>query len=190
MREELKSNARRVLRLIGLLVALGTVMGSVGGPLRAQEIKEYRIGAGDKLNITVFGHADISGEFAVDGLGRLSLPLLGLVDVDAMTIAELQRHITAALDRDFIVDPKVSIEIGNYRPFYILGQVNSPGSYSFIEGMTVRMAVALAGGFTRRAREETVTIIRANDRTQEPLETSLDASVLPGDTIEVERRLF
>ncbi len=177
---------RRFFCLMGLAAALG----AGAAPLAAQELHEYRIGAGDELNITVFGHPDVSGKFVVDGLGRLSLPLLGLVDADSMTIAELQEHLTIALDRDFIVNPKVSIEIDNYRPFYILGQVNQPGSYSFVEGMTVRMAVALAGGFTRRAQEETVTIIRANDRSQKPVDVPLDSAVLPGDTIEVERRLF
>ncbi|MFQ5958833.1 MAG: polysaccharide biosynthesis/export family protein [Alphaproteobacteria bacterium] len=173
------------------LAALVLAPGAGPSPATAQEQQEeYRIGAGDKLDITVFGHEDLSGELLVDGSGRISLPLLGQVDAGDKTIAELQAHITEALDRDFIVNPRVSIEVVNYRPFYILGQVNNPGSYSYVEGMTVRMAVALAGGFTRRARESSVVIIRAKDPEREPVEAALDVHLLPGDTVEVERRLF
>lgn len=159
-------------------------------PTFTQPLKEYRIGAGDRLAMTVFGHEDLSGEFLVDGSGRVSLPLLGQVNANDKTIAEFQTEVTTALDRDFIVNPRVSVEVINYRPFFILGQVNNPGSYSYIEGMTARMAVALAGGFTRRARESTVVVVRANDPAQKRTDVGLETSVLPGDTIEVERRLF
>ncbi|MFQ5785446.1 MAG: polysaccharide biosynthesis/export family protein [Alphaproteobacteria bacterium] len=170
--------------------ALFCAITTLAAPVRGQEQPEYRIGPGDRLDITVFGQKDLSGKVVVDGSGRISFPLLGLIDADNKTIAELQAQITVALDRDFIVNPRVSIEVVNYRPFFILGQVNKPGSYSYIEGMTVRMAVALAGGFTRRARESSVVVIRAHDPEQQRRESKLDAAVLPGDTIEVERRLF
>lgn len=154
------------------------------------EVQEYRIGAGDRLAMIVFGHEDLSGEFLVDGSGRVSLPLLGQVSANNKTIAEFQTEVTKALDRDFIVNPRVSVEVVNYRPFFILGQVNNPGSYSYIEGMTARMAIALAGGFTRRARESTVVVVRANDPEQKRTDVGLETPVLPGDTIEVERRFF
>ena len=160
-------------------------------PAAAEERQdEYRIGAADTLDITVFGHDDLSSEVLVDGSGRISLPLLGQVDAGGKTIAELQAQVTEVLDRDFIVEPRVSIEVTNYRPFYILGQVNKPGSYSYVEGMTVRMAVALAGGFTRRAREGSVVVIRAGDPVRDSIDAELDDRLFPGDTIEVERRLF
>ncbi len=179
-------------RLAAILAALAlAVLFALGGAARAQSAEaEYRIGPGDKLNITVFGQSDLSGPVVVDGSGRISFPLLGLIDVNGKTVAELQAEITDKLNRDFLVDPKVSIEIVNHRPFFILGQVNKPGSYPYIEGMTVRMAVALAGGFTRRARESPVTLIRGGDPERKEIEADLDAPVLPGDTIQVERRLF
>ena len=118
------------------------------------------------------------------------MPLLGQVDANNKTITELQADITVALDRDFIINPRISIEVVNFRPFFILGQVNNPGSYPYIEGMSVRMAVALAGGYTRRAREDPVVIIRANDPEQAAQQVDPDTRVLPGDTIKVERRLF
>lgn len=173
-----------------LAVALIVVFWAIAPAALGQVQQEYRIGPGDKLNITVFGHADLSGEVLVDGSGRVSLPLLGQIDANDKTITELQADITVALDRDFIINPRISIEVVNYRPFFILGQVNKPGSYPYIEGMNVRMAVALAGGYTRRAREDPVVIIRANDPEQAAQQVDPDTRVLPGDTIKVERRLF
>ena len=148
------------------------------------------MGPGDKLNVTVFGQPDLSGEVVIDGTGRISMPLIGQVDANDKTITELQANITVALDKDYIINPRVTVEVVNYRPFFILGQVAKPGSFSYIEGMTVRMAVALAGGFTRRGRVDPVIIIRANDPEQIRHEVSPNALVLPGDTIEVERRIF
>ena len=156
----------------------------------AQVLQEYRIGPGDKLNITVFGHNDLSGEVQVDGSGRISMPLIGQLMANSKTVTELQDEVTATLDKDYIINPRVSIQVVNYRPFYILGQVNRPGSYSYIEGMTVRMAVAIAGGFTRRADDDVIIIIRANDPDQVELKVTQGEIVLPGDSLEVERRLF
>jgi polysaccharide export outer membrane protein len=155
-----------------------------------QVLQEYRIGPGDRLNITIFGHNDLSGEVQVDGSGRISMPLIGQLMANSKTIMELQEEVTATLDKDYIINPRVSVEVVNYRPFYILGQVNRPGSYSYIEGMTVRMAVAIAGGFTRRADEDVIVIILANDPEQVEYEVTQGGRVLPGDSIEVERRLF
>ncbi len=163
---------------------------AIAPPALGQVQQEYRIGPGDKLNITVFGHGDLSGEILVDGSGRISMPLLGQVEANNKTITELQSDITVALDRDFIVNPRVSIEVVNYRPFFVLGEVNKPGSYEYIEGMNVRMAVGLGGGYSRRARKEPVIIIRANDPEQTRHEVGPETLVLPGDMIEVERRLF
>lgn len=189
LRSSPRSDLRRLIATLAAL-ALAALL-AFGGAARAQSVEaEYRIGPGDKLNITVFGQSDLSGPVVVDGSGRISFPLLGLIEVNGKTVAELQAEITDRLDRDFLVDPKVSIEIANHRPFFILGQVNKPGSYPYIEGMTVRMAVALAGGFTRRARESPVTLIRGADPERKEIEADLDATVLPGDTIQVERRLF
>jgi protein involved in polysaccharide export with SLBB domain len=151
---------------------------------------QYRLSPGDRLNIVVFGQEDVSGEFQIDGAGNITMPLLGQVAAASRTVTQLQTEITAALDRDYIVNPRVSIEVLNYRPFYILGQVNAPGSYPYVSGMDVRQAIAIAGGFTRRARTSTVTVIRETAEGAMEIEAKPDAPVLPGDTIEVERRLF
>jgi protein involved in polysaccharide export with SLBB domain len=151
---------------------------------------QYRISPGDKLNIVVFGQEDVSGEFQVDGAGNITMPLLGQVVAAGRSVTQLQSEITLALDKDYIVNPRVSIEVLNYRPFYILGQVNAPGSYPFVSGMDVRQAIAIAGGFTRRARTSSVTVIRESADGTVEIDAKPDAPILPGDTIEVERRLF
>jgi polysaccharide export outer membrane protein len=138
----------------------------------------------------VFGQDDVSGEFQIDGAGNITMPLLGQVHAASRTLTELRADITTALDRDYIVNPKVSIEVLNYRPFYILGQVASPGSYPYVTGMDVRQAVAIAGGFTPRARTSTVTVIRQSAQGAVKIEATPDVPVLPGDTIEIQRRLF
>lgn len=177
------------LTMVVLAAFLVTVLRST--TVTAQSLEEYRLGSGDRLGILVFGHPDVSGEFQIDGLGRISMPLLGQVDAKDITVLELQESITRILDADFIVDPRVNIEVLNYRPFFIYGQVNKPGSYPYVSGMTVRQAVVLSGGFTKRALEEPVIIIRYDEQDlQQRYDAYLDAPVLPGDTIEVERRFF
>lgn len=152
---------------------------------------EYHLGPGDRLSIKVFGQADLSGEFEIAGDGALSLPLIGQVPAGNLTLTELRESLTRTLDEKFVVDPKVSIEVTNYRPFFILGQVNNPGSYPYRAGISMRMAVALAGGFTRRAREEQLWVYRKDDAGGwQRTVIGPDEAVLPGDTIEVQRRLF
>lgn len=152
--------------------------------------QEYRLGPGDKIKITVFGSQDVSGEAVVDSSGDIAMPLLGQVTAQNLTVPELQTKIAAELNKQYLVDPKVSIEVMNYRPFFILGEVGRPGSYPYIAGVTVRQAVAIGGGYTRRARTSTVSIVRQTPLGEERLEAGADSPVLPGDTVEVGRRLF
>ena len=153
-------------------------------------LQEYRLGPGDRLSVVVFGQDDLSGELAVDGQGRISMPLLGQVQAQNKTVNELQQILTDMLAVDYLIDPRISVDVTNYRPFYIYGQVNKPGSYPYVSGITVRQAVALAGGYTRRASEEPVSITRTTPKELLDIEANLKTVVLPGDTIEVFRRLF
>ncbi|MFP6742362.1 MAG: polysaccharide biosynthesis/export family protein [Alphaproteobacteria bacterium] len=174
------------LALVAAILLAAAAIPALAGPVTA----EYRVGPGDRLNVAVFGQPDLSGEVQVNGSGRFSMPLIGQMPASGKTVSEVQSAIIKALDADYIISPRVTVEVVNYRPFYILGQVNRPGRYSYIEGMTVRMAVAIAGGFTRRAPEDTVIVFRANDPEQLPLSVSLGELLLPGDSIDVERRPF
>jgi polysaccharide export outer membrane protein len=94
------------------------------------------------------------------------------------------------LKPDYLKDPSVSVDVLNYRPFYIFGEVNNPGSYAYVNGMTVVNAIAMAGGFTYRAKKSRVEITRANDPSKTPKEGNPDTPVLPGDVIEVPERFF
>lgn len=150
----------------------------------------YRLGSGDRLAISVFGHPDLSGEFEIDGTGEIAYPLLGQVTAAGHTLEEIRAIVTDDLNRDFVVDPRVSVEVLNFRPFFILGQVNAPGSYPFVAGLNVRQAVSIAGGFTRRADQAEVVIVRDSREGRIKYRATPNAPVLPGDTIEVRRRLF
>ncbi|QLH40941.1 MAG: polysaccharide export protein [Defluviicoccus sp.] len=156
----------------------------------SKDISGYKLGPGDRIRLTVFGHEDLSGEFEVDGSGNVSLPLIRDIKAQGLTVRELEQEVASRLSPDYLKNPSVSVEVLNYRPFYIYGEVNKPGSYPFVNGMTVVNAVALAGGFTYRARTGRVRIIRANDPTRTPIDADKDTAVLPGDVIEVPERYF
>lgn len=187
--------SRRLLSFAtGLILAAGVsaiaMPGAVAQSPPVGGLDDYRLGPGDRLKVTVFGHPQESGEFEIDGSGNLAYPLLGRVAARGKTVPDLQEFLRSELDRKFIVDPRVSIEVLNYRPFYIYGEVNRAGSYPYVSGLTIRRAVAIAGGFTRRARREPATLIREVEKGVTKLDRNLDSPVLPGDIIEVSRRLF
>lgn len=150
----------------------------------------YTLGSGDQVKVTVFGHEDLSGEFLVDGSGSISFPLVGNINLGGKTVREAERLIVGRLRPDYLINPRVSVEVLNYRPFYIIGEVNKPGSYPYVSGMTVLNAIALAGGFTYRARENNVLIKRASDPQGEKRKADQRTAVLPGDVIEVPERFF
>jgi polysaccharide export outer membrane protein len=156
----------------------------------ASERLEYRLGAGDKLEVVVFGQEDLSGQFEVDGTGMISLPLIGGVRVGGRSVGEAEALVVQALKPDYLKNPRVSLQVLNYRPFYIMGEVNEPGSYPFVNGLTVLEAVAIAGGFTYRAKSKKMTIIRGNDPARQEQDAGPETGVLPGDLIEVPERFF
>jgi len=170
--------------LLFLLCGLATVV----SPAAGQDF--YRLGPGDQLRVTVFGHEDLSGTFDIDGNGFISLPLVGTVDVRDKSLSEAKDLIVDKLKPDYLKNPRISVQVTNYRPFYILGEINAPGSYPYVNGMTVLEAVAIAGGFTYRAREREMTIIRGNDKKRKPVPVTPESIVLPGDVIEVPERFF
>lgn len=179
----------RALAPLGLLVALlaavmATAQSGGGGEV------EYRLGSGDEVRVNVFGEDDLSGQFRIDGSGDMALPLIGVVSARGLTLRELERRIERKLVDGYLVNPKVSIEVLNFRPFYILGEVNRPGSYPYVSGMRIVNAVALAGGYTYRAKEDRLLIIRAGKGESEPSPATPQTAVLPGDIIRVPERFF
>jgi polysaccharide export outer membrane protein len=178
------------LRALVLFVSVGLCLGFATSQAVSQSTLDYKLGSGDKVRVTVFGHEDLSGEFEVDGSGNVSLPLIRNVAAKGLTVSELEQTIIDRLKPDYLKDPSVSVDVLNYRPFYIYGEVNQPGSYAYVNGMTVVNAIAMAGGFTYRAKKSRVEIIRANDPSKSPEEAGRDTYVFPGDVIEVPERFF
>lgn len=188
---------RVVVPYVAALVAIVlSSLSGVGGAVADEQAQvamqppEYHAGTGDRLRVTVFGHEDLSGEFQVDGTGYISMPLLGNVKAGDRTAQELAHAIESKLKPDYLKNPRVSVEVLNYRPFYILGEVNNPGSYPYVNGMTVLNAIALGGGRTYRGKENRVYIIRASDPERIKQQATNDTIVLPGDIIEVPERFF
>ena len=185
--------------LVGLSLALPACGGSpqrlasAGGDADVQATRlaapAYTMDSGDRLRVVVFRHEDLSGEFEVDGTGTFSMPLIGNVDAVGLTARQLEERIAERLRDGYLVDPQVSIEVLNYRPFFILGEVNQAGQFPYASGMTVLNAVALAGGFTFRAKEDAITVQRGGSNAPEVVVTP-DTPVLPGDIVRVPERFF
>jgi polysaccharide biosynthesis/export protein len=189
---------RQLLQLAGLAVFGGGLAGCAGAvndtdsgaTPAAFDPADYRLGPGDGLRVTVFGEQQLSGEFRVDGGGKVAMPLIGDVAVAGHTTREVEKEITNRLSQGYVRDPKVSIEVSVHRPFFILGEVRNPGQYPYVSGMTALSAVAMAGGFTYRAREDYVEVTRNNDPAKQPRRTPVTAPILPDDVIRVPERYF
>jgi polysaccharide export outer membrane protein len=151
----------------------------------------YRLGSGDRVRITVFGQPELTGEYAVDGSGQMSYPLVGQIGAGGMTAHELEKALIGKLSPNYLKNPSISVEVLTYRPFYIVGEVRTPGSYPFVSGMTVLNAVALAGGFTYRARETSFYVTRTGENgAKNKITAGAEATILPGDIITVRERYF
>jgi polysaccharide export outer membrane protein len=152
--------------------------------------KNYRLGTGDKMKITVYGEPDLSGDFSVDGSGQVQFPLIGQIEAAGLTTQDFVEALTKVLGAKYLKDPKVSVEIENYRPFYIMGEVNKPGEYPYENGLNVLGAVALAGGFTYRANDSDVYIHRSGEPNERAQRATSDTKILPGDVVRIPERIF
>ena len=170
------------------VLALAVMLAGFAAPVAADT--EYVLGPGDKMKVTVFGNDDLSSETEIDPAGQITLPLIQQVPAAGKTVPQLEDEIRHRLSPDFVKNPRLSIEVLNYRPFYIIGEVKNPGSYPFVAGMTVVNAIALAGGYTYRANKDEVQIVRATDQAKKPVPAQRSDIVLPGDVLEVKERFF
>jgi polysaccharide export outer membrane protein len=150
----------------------------------------YTLASGDRLRVIVFGQDAITNSYSVDGAGRISMPLIGLVDANGCTTHELERRIEAKLRAGFLREPRVAVEVEAYRPFFVLGEVTTAGQYPFINGMTVQNAVAVAGGFSPRAARWSADLTRVIDGYPVTYNVPLTHPVRPGDTVTVRERFF
>lgn len=170
------------LAIFFLLVALS--------PAYAAGETAYVLGPNDKVKVTVFGEPDLSGEFEISGSGVMSMPLIGEIPLGGKNLTQASEALSLRLRDGFLRAPKVSIEVLNYRPFFILGEVNSPGSYPYVNGMTVVNAAAIGGGFTYRADKKDIKIQREAADGKAEMPAQLESVVRPGDVIWVGERFF
>ena len=150
----------------------------------------YTLAAGDRLRVIVFGQDSLSNSYAVDGVGRISMPLIGSVPVQGLDVASVEREIAGRLLAGFVRDPRVSVEVEAFRPFFVLGEVTTAGQFPYVEGMTAQMAVAIAGGFNPRAYHGGVDLTRMCDGRPLTGRVPLETPIRPGDTITVRERIF
>ena len=162
----------------------------VTAPMPVAYDAAYRLDAGDKLRIVVYGQEGLTNTYAIDAGGSITMPLIGSVPARGRTPAGLASEISGKLRNGYIRDPSVAVEIESYRPFFILGEVQAPGQYPYVPNMSVESAVAIAGGFSPRAKRDRVTLTHTDGggsiRTIVPLGTPIN----PGDTVLVGERWF
>ncbi len=167
-----------------------TVDDSYATPLLLNNVSDYRLGAGDKLGITVFNEKELSMEVRLSDAGSFLYPFLGEIIAKNKTIGDVQAMLTAQLKDGFLVDPKVYINVLEYRPFFVNGEVNKSGGFPFQPGLTIRKAISLAGGLTPRASLTKIYVIHESDPSGVPRLTTLNARLLPGDIVTVDQSFF
>lgn len=184
------------LPLLASALAAALVMSGCSGYRPAPQAfhaminQPYRLGAGDRIRVTVFEQDGLTNTYSVDQSGYFAFPLIGAVPARGHTVQQIEASIAERLRQGYLREPDVSVEIDRYRPVFVMGEVGAAGQYSYVPGLTVQKAVAVAGGFSPRANQGSVDITRdingkvmtGRVRTSDP--------VLPGDTVYVRERLF
>jgi polysaccharide export outer membrane protein len=158
--------------------------------LPAPPEQTYQLDSGDRLRVVVFGQEGVTNSYAVDAAGNISMPLIGAVPARGLTTQQLGAQIAARLRQGYIREPHVAVEVETYRPFFILGEVTYPGQYPYVANMTVETAVAIAGGFSPRAKRTDVAITRPYGGQVARGTVPTSTPVRPGDTITVAERWF
>jgi polysaccharide biosynthesis/export protein len=159
-------------------------------PMPAAYDTAYKLDAGDKLRVVVYGQEGLTNIYAIDAGGSITMPLIGSVPARSRTPAGLAAAIAGKLRGGYIRDPSVAVEIEAYRPFFILGEVAAPGQYPYVPNMSVESAVAIAGGFSPRARRDRVTLTHTDSSGSMRIVAPLGTAISPGDTVLVGERWF
>lgn len=185
----------RSFGLFSLLIGLALLAGCANTPTvkdgyHPELVSAYRLDAGDRVRVIVFGQTDLSNTYVVDQAGGLAMPLIGTVPARGHSTAEVETEIATRLRKGYVRNPDVSVEIDRYRPFFAMGEVTTAGQYPYVPGMTVQQAVAIAGGFTPRANVRSVQVTRSMDGQIGTAMLALSDQILPGDTIYVRERHF
>lgn len=179
--------------LVGVLLT-GCGMAPTGRDVSTAAIPAntaYTLWPGDRLKIAVFNEADLTGEFQVDELGNIAFPLVGEIKASGLTLEQFRQNLSAKLRKGYVRNPSITLEVLNYRPINIIGEVKKAGQYAYRPGMTLQDMPAIAGGYSYRADQETIHIVRLQGG--QTIKTEIGNSsvvILPGDTIKIPERFF
>ena len=192
---EMRAIAGRLTLMIAVIVSGLSVAGCTSRPAVDERFVQafnqpYQLDAGDKLRIIVFGQENLTNSYKVDDGGALAMPLIGSVAARGHTAKQLEGVITSRLAAKYLRDPHVSVEVEEYRPFFVLGEVNSAGQFPYVSDMTGETAVAIAGGFSPRAKKDMILLTRKVDGVVVSQQVPINYPILPGDTVQVQERWF
>ena len=177
--------------VLGLACAGSWAQTTSDASAESETLSKYRLSTGDVISITVLGEEDLKRDkIRLTDAGTISYPVLGEIAIRGKTIGELETMITEGLRGRYLVNPRVSVTIDEYRPFFINGQIERAGSYPYQPGLTVRKAVTIAGGFKERASQSKIFVVRDRDPNHASVKVDLNAPIYPGDTITVEESFF
>src|SRR5216684_2792337 len=187
-----------VICLLLCLLASACGAGSDLGPVTELEQRAVieaasaspRLQAGEKIRVNVYGEASLSGDYQIDPSGFISLPLAGTMKAAGLTQAELEQALSKKFRSEYLKNPKVTVTIVELRPFYIIGEIEKPGAYSYTSGLNVLSAIALAGGTTYRASKSTILIQHPGESGLREYKLTSSVPILPGDIIRVPQRYF
>ena len=150
----------------------------------------YRLGAGDRIRVTVFEQEGLTNTYSVDQSGYFAFPLVGAIPARGHTVQQIEATLAAKLREGYLRDPDVSVEVDRYRPIFVMGEVGAAGQYSYVPGLTVQKAIAVAGGYSPRANQENVDVTRDINGKIFTGRVVTSDPLLPGDTLYVRERLF
>ncbi|MCB1466348.1 MAG: polysaccharide export protein [Rhizobiaceae bacterium] len=185
----------RYSSLLIAIVAMGIVSGCSGyrpapDAFHEATTQPYRLGAGDRVRITVFEQDNLTNTYSIDQSGYLAFPLIGSVPARGRTVQDMEASLAAGLRQGFLRDPDVSVEVDTYRPIFVMGEVGAAGQYSYVPGLNAQKAIAIAGGYTARANQSNVDVTRDVNGKVMTGRVATSDPILPGDTIYVRERLF
>lgn len=177
--------------VLALSFITGTDAATLGAPVKAAQTEsDYLLSVGDVIRVEVHNEPDLTLETQIPATGVIDYPFLGQIKVAGVNVAQLQARITTGLKGDYLINPEVRVRVGQYRPFFVRGQVRSAGGFPFVLGLNVEKAVTMAGGFTDRASLKNIFLIREGSTQDQKVKVGLDSAISPGDTIIVEESLF
>jgi protein involved in polysaccharide export with SLBB domain len=182
------------LLVFALFVACGSLLAQevidTLPPPASDSYSTYELAPGDRIKIDIFNQVDLSGEFTLDDDGRFSMPLIGTVEASDLNPLELEDLLVSKLKPDNLVNPRIFIQVMNSRLYYLIGEVAGRGAFPYKAEMTYLRAIANAGGYSYRAKQDVVFVIRGDDPEQNEIKLSVDEKVQPGDIIRIAERLF